>query len=480
MSTTRRAVLQAAGGNYGVQVLAFVSIVVLARLLDPDEIGVFAIVSAISFFAIELRSFGAAQYLIRKQGVEPADIARAVGLMMLVSWSLALLLVASSSLVARFFGIDALVPLLFVVSGAFVLAPFTAVSMALLQREMAFGRIAVIKLIGAIVRTSTSIGLALAGFSYFALAFGMLFGASVEFVIAFLLRPAGTSLVPSFSGLRPLAGFGVYVSGTGLLRKAPAVMPDLVIGRVIDAAAVGLYSRGAGVVGFIERLLVQAVTPVALPHFSRVREQGPDALRRTYLDAVSMITGIAWPVFVSVALVSEEIVLALFGEKWIASAAVASWIALATALRCVNSFLPEAMLAIGGERPLLVYTAVIAGLQLIAVIVAAPSGIDAVGVAMLGVSVVEVLLASLVLAPRLGIGFAMLARACAGSATVALACGAATAGIAVVLGGAMVPMAHVLLTIGTAFVVLLGSIAMVRHPLGPHIFSLLRRWMHAG
>ena len=126
MSTTRRAVLQAAGGNYGVQVLAFVSIVVLARLLDPDEIGVFAIVSAISFFAIELRSFGAAQYLIRKQGVEPADIARAVGLMMLVSWSLARLLVASSPLVAGFFGIEALVPLLFVVSGAFLLAPFTA------------------------------------------------------------------------------------------------------------------------------------------------------------------------------------------------------------------------------------------------------------------------------------------------------------------------------------------------------------------
>ncbi|HEX4940841.1 MAG TPA: oligosaccharide flippase family protein, partial [Candidatus Kapabacteria bacterium] len=70
MSEIRKAILYSVLNQYSLQIISFISVAVLARLLTPDQIGVFAVATSIAFLAIEIRSFGVSEFLVREKAVD--------------------------------------------------------------------------------------------------------------------------------------------------------------------------------------------------------------------------------------------------------------------------------------------------------------------------------------------------------------------------------------------------------------------------
>ena len=199
MTTIRKAIMYSAFGQYSVHILNFITVIVLARIMTPAEIGVYAVAGSVSLLATELRSMGVVQYLIREKDLDQKKIRAALGLTVAVSWTLGLIIVIAAPLVADFYNEVAVKNILWILSITFVIGPFTSVPVALWQRKMNFQSQFVQKFLGGIFYSGSSIIFVLLGYSYYGLAFGAIVGLIIELIVVIYLRPAGTAWIPSFS-----------------------------------------------------------------------------------------------------------------------------------------------------------------------------------------------------------------------------------------------------------------------------------------
>ena len=72
--------------------LQFASSVIIARLLTPDEMGIFILALAVATILTSLRTFGVNNYLMREAELDQQKIRSAFGMMLVISWTLGLLL----------------------------------------------------------------------------------------------------------------------------------------------------------------------------------------------------------------------------------------------------------------------------------------------------------------------------------------------------------------------------------------------------
>ena len=87
MSKTRRAVYLSAVARYSDMIVQFVSVMVIARLLTPEEIGIFSISLAVIALAQTLREFGLGAYVVQERELDRARIRSAFGVALVLAWA---------------------------------------------------------------------------------------------------------------------------------------------------------------------------------------------------------------------------------------------------------------------------------------------------------------------------------------------------------------------------------------------------------
>ena len=88
MSKTRRAVYLSAVARYSDMIVQFVSVMVIARLLTPEEIGIFSISLAVIALAQTLREFGLGAYVVQERELD-RPIRSAFGVALVLAWAIA-------------------------------------------------------------------------------------------------------------------------------------------------------------------------------------------------------------------------------------------------------------------------------------------------------------------------------------------------------------------------------------------------------
>jgi O-antigen/teichoic acid export membrane protein len=216
MNRIKAALIFSAMGNYSVQILGFISVIVLTRVLTPDEIGIYAVAGSITLLAAEIRTLGVVQYLIREKELDENKIRSVLGMAIIVSWSLGLILICSAPIIAEFYSEPALRGILWILGTTFFIGPFTSVPIALWRRNLQFQPIFIQKSVGALTTSACMILLVLLDLSYYGLAIGVVAGLISELIVAIYLRPAGTVWLPRVSWLGKLVKFGFFASSTNL------------------------------------------------------------------------------------------------------------------------------------------------------------------------------------------------------------------------------------------------------------------------
>ncbi|HVL00002.1 MAG TPA: lipopolysaccharide biosynthesis protein [Dongiaceae bacterium] len=421
MSEIRKAVLFSVLNQYSLQVIGFISVAVLARLLTPEQIGLFSVATAIAFLAIEIRSFGVSEFLVREKTVDRQQIMSVLGVMIIMSWGLALILIGAAGWIADFYGEPDLRNVLWIITLPFFLAPYSSVPVALLAREMKFDTILKIDLFGAVVRNLVSISLVLLDYGYYGLAYGALAGVVAEFLANTYYRPANVPWLPSFRNLRPVFRSGAQIGVSNLLESLSQNANDLVLGRLASMKDVGFFSRGMGLVLFLHNSLIQAVGPVALPHLAQVRRAG-GSVQDAYLNAIVLVGAFTLPVFAVVNLAAQPMIRALFGDQWAVSVQVASVLALWEMLRSVHCFATPALLTVGKERLVLIKELVSFTTKIVAIVLMVPHGLVAVAWGLVCAGALDFLLVTLLVKVALDVSPIRLLQVFLPNLLVAAAC----------------------------------------------------------
>lgn len=428
MDRTRKAAIYSILTEYSVQIINFISVIVFARLLTPAEIGTFAVAGSISMLAGELRSLGVVQFIIREEELTREKLQSALGMIVSFSFSLGLIMIVCAPFISDFYDEESLQTILWLMSPTFFISPMTSIPIALLMREMEFTKLYVVWTTGAVVSFASTLWLVLAGYSYYGLAGGVIIGLVAELLICIWHNPAGTVWVPRFSWLRGLLRFGLFSTATSMFDRFSEGLPDLIIGRFGTMADVGLFSRGLGAILFLNRIVVQAVSSVVLPHFATVK-RGGDQLREAYLNAIKLQAAFNWPVFAVVSVAAYPLIMFLFGDQWGMAAPITSALAYWAMLTSIHCFSNQ-ILVVTGNESWMFYSALVSFVaRLTAVLIAAPYGLMAVAWAMVASGAVDFAAHMVAVRKAVGLGFWELVRAFVPNFLVAAMCWLAAWGI---------------------------------------------------
>ena len=454
-------------------IIQFTSNIIIARLLLPEEIGVFSLSLAALGIVQVMREFGIGRYLIQEKNLTDDIIRTAFGLMVVISWTFALGIFAARDLIAGFYDRPELSDIILVMLINFVVLPFGQPARALLNREMQFKKTFYIDTASVATHATVGVTCAYLGFSSMSLAYAGVAGTVVSAVLALMMQPKHLKLKPSLKEWRRILSYGVFATASSIISTIGTSSPEIVMGKVLTFTAVGLYSRAAGLITILHVQINYALGRVAFAGFAQLIRRG-EKVEGHYLKALSYFTGFLWPVYVVMAFSVGDLIVFLFGDVWASSAAPARVLCINGLVLGCYALLPSVYNAHGAVRRQLVNESVVQTVRVALILLAAPYGLTAVAWSQVATSAVQGYMLYHMIRPQFMISLRDWTRAMTNSAAVTAITAIAMAGAYGVL--TQIPHGH-LAALVTFAVVGLSSwwlgIRLTGHIIGPE----LRLWL---
>lgn len=376
MSSIRRAFFFASTERYVIIAINFALVPIIARLMGPAEFGISVLGMAALAIAEVVRDFGGGAYIIQERELTIERIRTAFTITLAWTLVLTVALFAAAEPLARFYEVPGLKLYLQIVAVSYLIGPFVAPLFALMQREMAFDKIAIITIISTLTNAAFTITFARLGYSYLSFALANVASATCGMLLGFYFRPQFSVFRISISEWRTLLNFSRYQMGVGMLACLWSYVPYLIIGRVLDNTAIGLYQR-AVTVSTLPNKAASAIDYVAFPAISAHLRNGGD-IKQAYLRAVVFITGVHWPGLIVIALLAHPLVFILLGHNWLAVSPLVFIMALARLFGFAASLSNSTLLAAGRPRQLFLFHMIVVPFSIGATALSAPYGINAV------------------------------------------------------------------------------------------------------
>ena len=326
----------------------FFSTIVLARLITPEEVGIFSIAFVIISFAHILRDFGLAQYLVKVPEFNFQDIRTAFTLMLTISWSIFFILIFSSDYISFFFNNSEIKDVIFILSFIFFIAPFGTIRIALLRREMKFSELAKINISSYIVLNLITIILACNNYGPKALAWGQLSGVIAVNIGAYILYRLPI-IYPTFKSSSKIIKFGTSISITNFIETISHHSSDLIIGRFLGLTHVGYFGKAFSLINLFKTLVTSAVWPIVLPYFSH-KQRNKIFSSKDYGAVIDYYCIFALPFYGMIFLFPEMIIEILFGHQWIIISDFIQWLCLGAMFSAFLPFIPPLLISKGLEN----------------------------------------------------------------------------------------------------------------------------------
>jgi PST family polysaccharide transporter len=358
------------------RVLPLLTFVVLALLLVPEDFGVLAAAMVVISLCAVVAEAGLAKAIVQTE----ADPARAASTALTVAAALgmavALLLWVTAPWLAGFFQDDRLIRVIRALAPLSLLAAFTNIPSALLQRQMRFRALTGARLAGAVTSASIAIPLAWTGAGFWALVVSTLLAQLVQMVVTWSVagwRP-GPGLLKEEA--RSLLVFGGWATASALLAWGFLWVDSLVVARFLGAHDMGLYRMGNSLVIAIFGLVFAPLLPVLYSVFSR--HQGDLAATRADLEsAVRVIAVIALPVAAVLMLTAPLLDFFLTPYGWSGMGAVLGMLGICHGLGWLVGANGEALRGVGRPQGETLAMAIATPLYLVIYLVAIKDGLDA-------------------------------------------------------------------------------------------------------
>lgn len=325
--------------------------IVLARMLEPEVFGLYAIATFCLSLVTMATDFGLAGSLVQRKGeVGHHELSVAFTVQGLVAIAAAAfvwfaaplaLLVYKSADKDLVWIIRSLVPMI-------LLSPIFTTVKVQLERELQFGKIAGIEIASITVVNLFNIILVFAGFEVWAFVIANLLGTFTGTTIAWMMIKFRPSFRIDIPLAKELFSFGMFFQFGSITNAAAGWVIPLVSGATLGPAAVGLLTWASSN-GRRPLMVVESVMRVAFPHFSRLQDQ-PEELARQIDLYMRRLLGLCYYWGAMGILLAEPMTRIVYTEKWVPGVLALQIFALALALDVANWVGGMSLIAVGGVK----------------------------------------------------------------------------------------------------------------------------------
>jgi O-antigen/teichoic acid export membrane protein len=308
----------AQGGKF---VLRTGSMMVLARLLTPDDFGLVGMVTAFTGFLSLFKDAGLSMATVQRVHVTAEQVATLFWINVGVGAVLALATAFLAPVLAAFYHEPRLVWVTFWLAVGFIFSGAASQHQALLQREMKFGLLAVVDIVSLTLTIGLSIAMALAGLKYWALV-GMASGLPALNAVGLWWAAGWIPGRPRRKvGVRSMLHYGGTITVNNVVCYLAYNAEKVLLGRFWGTETLGLYGRAYQLINLPTENLNSVLGFVSFPALSRVQSDA-GRLRTYFLEGYGLFLSLVIPVTVACAMFSDDIIRVMLGPQWREAAAL--------------------------------------------------------------------------------------------------------------------------------------------------------------
>lgn len=315
--TTFTGFLWLLAGSSSQTVLQVLVISILARLVTPEEFGVIAIAVIFLGFSKIFSQLGMGAAIVQKKEITESHVRTAYTTSLVIGTIFCILALLLSKNIAIYFEMPELERVLYLVSCIFIVDSFISVSQSLLQRNLKMKYYALSELISYVISFGIlGVSLAYLGYGLYALVYAYILQAILRAIMVSYLEPH--SVIPFFNkrSFLDLFFFGSSHTVAKIANYFAGQGDKLVVGKMIDADALGYYSRAYQLMVAPIRLIGQSLNIVLFPALSSVQSDLHKVRNAFYRS--SEIVALASLIISAILFVNaREIVLILLGDNWL-------------------------------------------------------------------------------------------------------------------------------------------------------------------
>jgi PST family polysaccharide transporter len=319
--------------------------IVLARLLYPEDYGLFTITLIITGLANMVSNFGFQSYIIQAEELTQTSLNTCYTLNVLFSLALGLVVAAIGWLWPH---PPAMLPEMLAMYGLLVfLSGLSYIELALLKRELEFSKSSRVDLTFTVVSMGGRVAFAAAHLGALCFPLGDVLGGLVRWLM--VRRMSHTPLrmaKPDRAESREALWFGMHSTSIGVASFVANQIDKMLVALNYPIASIGLYGFGNNTASMFYNAFIVPQTGVFLATFARLRGDLAQA-RRTLNASSRLIFTFSLPVQLALLLDTDRVVAAVFTAKWLAAAPLVRIFALDYLQRSMFSGITGIQLSFG-------------------------------------------------------------------------------------------------------------------------------------
>jgi len=298
--------------------LGAIRLVLLTRLLLPAEVGVFVQAMIFITLAARIYSFGLNMAVIHRQDESTALLSTFFTLRVaLVAGTLGVLAMLSPAIGRWYSHMPMLTAVLLALVAAEVIQGLNSVQMAILEKNLAFRRIAIANVAGSVAMTIVAPLMAWQGMGVWALVGEQASGHVARFLV---IWTGPTAWRARFGWHGPLARwlmrFGGSVWMGGNLNYLLDRFDDFWIGITLGAQPLGYYGRAYEFARYSRRVVGNPILSVFRPTYARLQDDRK-RLSRAFFRATSVIIRVGGLFSLVFILTAPQFIPLILGEQWL-------------------------------------------------------------------------------------------------------------------------------------------------------------------
>ena len=321
-----------------VNILSIGKLAIIARILEPSDFGLMAIAMVVIGFSKVFIDVGISNAIIYKQEITHTQLSSLYWVNIIAGVILFGIIVIVAPLVGLFYNEPKVINIIFLVGTTFLIQPFGQQFTMLLRKELRFKEIARIDIITNIIGLITTVWFAYKGYGVYALVYGMIIAVIVKTVQYMMIgfKEYRPSIEIRINEIKEFLNFGAYQMGERTINYFNSQLDVILIGKIFGIETLGIYNLSKQLIMRPADIFNPIITKVTFPVMAKVQND-IKRLKKIYLKTINYLSSINFPIYAFLIVFAHDIVLVMYGNKWLAAVPIVQILSIWGALRSTGN-----------------------------------------------------------------------------------------------------------------------------------------------
>lgn len=347
--------------------IQFISGIILARLLSPEDYGCIGMLTVFTMIATIVIDGGFGSALIQKKAPTDVDYSTIFHWNVCLSILIYVVLYVAAPTIADFYHIELLCPVLRVQGLIVIIGALQTIHVNMLNKQFKFKKISIVTLITSVVSLAITIIMAYKGYGVWSLVAQNILVNAIPCVIYWCTNHWFPKFVFSTKSFKELFSFGVYMFLTSLMTQVVNNIQSLLIGRIYSASTLGYFSKAKSTERLASTSISQVMGQVTYPLYAEMQDE-KERLANTIKRITLLLSYTTFPLMVLLILIAEPLFVLLYSDKWLPAVPYFQVLCLAGMALCLHSVNGQAIAAVGKSKAMFIWSVVKQSAGLVAIL----------------------------------------------------------------------------------------------------------------